>query len=101
YVAAHYQRISALLGYPVLPPEATVNDLADFQLQSKQPARALALLQLNARNYPSSFQVHDSLGDYYRAQGQLAPAAAAYTKALQLQDTPATREKLRQLRAKK
>lgn len=101
FVAAHYQRASAAMGYPVLPPEPLVHDLAHDLLQRKQPAQALALLQLNARNYPDSFGVHESLGDYYRAQGQPALAATAYTKALQLKDTAATRQKLRKLQAKK
>ena len=101
FVEAHYQRIAAYMGYPVLPPEPLVNQLAYSLLQSNQPAQALALFQLNARNYPASFSVHDSLGDYYRTQGQLTLAAAAYTKALQLKDTPATRQKLSKLRAKK
>ncbi|WP_223653566.1 alpha/beta hydrolase-fold protein [Hymenobacter psoromatis] len=101
FVEAHYQRISAAMGYPVLPPEPMVNGLAQYLLQSKQLAQALAMFQLNARNYPTSFSAHDSLGDYYSAQGQPAPAAVAYTKALQLKDTPATRQKLSKLRAKK
>ncbi|TDN38400.1 alpha/beta hydrolase [Hymenobacter sp. UV11] len=101
FVEAHYQRASAAMGYPVLPPEPMVHDLADYLLQSKQPTQALAMFQLNARNYPTSFSVHDSLGDYYSAQGQPTLAAAAYTKALRLKDTPATRQKLSKLRAKK
>lgn len=101
FVEAHYQRVSAAMGYPVLPPEPLVNDFAYSLLQGKQAASALALLQLNARNYPTSFHAHDSLGDYYSAQKQPALAIAAYTKALQLKDTPATRQKLSQLKTKK
>ena len=101
FVEAHYKRASAAMGYLVLPPEPMVHDLADYLLQRKQPAQALAMFQLNARNYPDSFSVHESLGDYYSAQGQPALAATAYTKALQLKDTAATRQKLSKLRAKK
>ncbi|QKG58677.1 alpha/beta hydrolase [Hymenobacter sp. BRD128] len=101
FVEAHYQRVSAAMGYPVLPPEPMVNSLAYYLLQSNQAAHALAMFQLNARNYPTSFNVHDSLGDYYSAQKQPALAIAAYTKALQLKDTPDTRQKLSKLRAKK
>ena len=89
------------MGYPVLPPEPMVNDLAHYLLQSNQAARALKMLQLNVRNYPTSFNAHDSLGDYYSAQGQPALAIAAYTKALQLKDAPDTRQKLSKLQAKK
>lgn len=101
FVEAHYQRASAAMGYPVLPPEPMVHDLAYYLLQSKQATQALAMFQLNARTYPASFSAHDSLGDYYSAQGQSTLAAAAYTKALRLKDTPATRQKLSKLRAKK
>ncbi|WP_071886127.1 alpha/beta hydrolase-fold protein [Hymenobacter sedentarius] len=99
---AHYKQISAQAGYPVLPSEVTVNALAyRLMAQPEQAARALALFQLNVRNYPTSFNVHDSLGDYYQAQGQPARAIAAYTKALQLKEYPETRQKLTQLQAKK
>jgi Tfp pilus assembly protein PilF len=69
--------------------------------QPGQAARALALFQLNVRNYPTSFNVHDSLGDYYQAQGQPALAMAAYTKALKLKEYPETRQKLTKLQVKK
>ena len=98
----HYRQVSAQAGYPVLPPEATVNNFAYYMLsQPGQAAQALALFQLNARSYPTSFNVHDSLGDYYQAQHQPAQAIAAYTKALQLREYPETRQKLTKLQAKK
>jgi predicted alpha/beta superfamily hydrolase len=101
FVEAHYQRVSAAMGYPVLPPEPMVNNLAYYLLQSNQAAHALKMFQLNVRNYPTSFNAHDSLGDYYSAQKQPALAIAAYTKALQLKDSPDTRQKLSKLKAKK
>jgi predicted alpha/beta superfamily hydrolase len=99
---AHYKHISAQVGYRVLPSEVTVNALAyRLMAQPGQAARALALFQLNVRNYPTSFNVHDSLGDYYQAQGQPALAMAAYTKALKLKEYPETRQKLTKLQVKK
>lgn len=100
FVEAHYRQVSARMGYPVLPPEPLVDGLAQYQLQTRQPARARALFQLNVRSYPTSCHAHDRLGDYYRAQDQPALAAAAYTRALALKETPATRQKLQQLPAK-
>lgn len=101
-LTAHYRQVSAQAGYPVLPPEPLVNQLAYYLLsQAGQAPRALALFQLNAQNYPASANVHDGLGDYYQSQKQPAMAIASYTKALQLKETPATRQKLAQLRAKK
>ena len=101
-LAAHYRQVSAWAGYPVLPPESLVDALARSRLaQPGQAARALALFQLNIQNYPTSANVHAGLGDYYQTQQQPARAMASYTQALQLQETPATRQKLAQLQAKK
>lgn len=101
FLEAHYRQVSAQAGYPVLPPEEAVNGLAYVMMAKGQAARALALLQLNARNYPTSLNVHDSLGDYYQAQGQSTLAMAAYTKALKLKEYPEIRQKLTKLQAKK
>jgi predicted alpha/beta superfamily hydrolase len=101
-LAAHYRQVSAWAGYPVLPPESLVDGLAqDLLTQPGQASRALALFQLNLQNYPTSANVHVGMGDYYQAQKQPALAIAAYTRALQLQETPATRQKLAQLQGKK
>lgn len=101
-LAAHYRQVSAWEGYPVLPPESLIDALARSRLaQPGQAPRALALFQLNLQNYPTSANAHVGLGDYYQAQKQPALAIASYTRALQLQETPATRQKLAQLQAKK
>jgi predicted alpha/beta superfamily hydrolase len=96
----HYQQFSTQAGYLVLPPESLVNGIAYGLLSLERPAAALSLFQLNVRNYPASFNVHDSLGDYYLAQKQPALAVAAFTKALQLKENPASRAKLIALQAK-
>lgn len=49
----------------MLPPEAVVNQLAYYMLSLLAAPRALALSQLNVRNYPTSFSVHNSVGDCY------------------------------------
>jgi tetratricopeptide (TPR) repeat protein len=101
-LVAHYQQVSARVGYSVLPPESFVNALGNYLLaQEGQAPRALALFQLNLQNYPTSSNVHAGMGDYYQAQKQPALAMASYTKALQLQDNPAIRKKLVQLQAEK
>jgi len=101
-LVAHYQQVSARVGYSVLPPEALVSRLARYLLaQAGQAPRALALFQLNLQNYPTSSNVHAGLGDYYQTQKQPDLAIASYTRALQLQETPAIRQKLTQLQAKK
>ena len=95
----HYQQFSTQAGYPVLPPESLVNMIAHQLLNLGRAASALSLFQMNTKNYPTSFNVHDGLGDYYLAQKQPALAAAAFTKALQLRENPASRAKLTALQA--
>jgi pimeloyl-ACP methyl ester carboxylesterase len=96
----HYRQFSTQAGYPVLPPESLVNIYAHQLLNLGKSASALGLFQLNIKNYPTSFNVHDGLGDYYLAQKQPALAVAAFTKALQLKENPASRAKLIALQAK-
>ncbi|GAC1593847.1 MAG: hypothetical protein NVS3B25_16060 [Hymenobacter sp.] len=101
-LVAHYQQVSVQVGYSVLPPESLVDRLAYGLLaQPGQAPRALALFQLNLQNYPTSSNVYAGLGDYYQIQKQPDLAIASYTKALQLQETPAIRKKLAQLQPKK
>jgi hypothetical protein len=53
-------------------------------LQEEQPGAALAIFQLNAREYPYSPNVYDSMADAYRALGRNAEAAANYRKAMSI-----------------
>ncbi|ALW85244.1 hypothetical protein AUC43_09135 [Hymenobacter sedentarius] len=101
-LVAHYKRLSAQVGYSVLPPEFFVNRLAYGRLaQPGQAPQALALFQLNLQNYPTSPSAHAGMGDYYETQKQPDLAIASYTKALQLRETPSIRKKLAQLQTKK
>jgi predicted negative regulator of RcsB-dependent stress response len=56
---------------------------------------------MNITNYPNSFNVYDSMGDYYDAKGDKQKAIQSYTKALSLKDWPDTRKKLEKLKAGK
>jgi hypothetical protein len=55
---------------------------------------------MNVTNYPESFNVYDSLGDYYEATGDKASAIENFKKALQLNDFADTRKKLEKLLTK-
>ncbi|WP_071886012.1 alpha/beta hydrolase-fold protein [Hymenobacter sedentarius] len=101
-LVAHYQRVSARVGYPVLPPEPLVTRMGYNLLpKSGQAPNALALFQLNLQNYPASPSAHAAMGYYYEAQKQPDLAIASYTRSLQLKETPALRKRLDQLQAKK
>jgi tetratricopeptide (TPR) repeat protein len=89
------------MGYKILPPEGTVNEMAYFFMQSKMPDRAYSLFAINIQNYPQSFNTYDSMGDYYSSQKDNAKAIEFYNKALKLNDNPETRKKRDELVAKK
>src|ERR1700743_1218195 len=97
----HYASISKYMGYNVLPPEDFLNQIGYFLLQSGMPDRAYAAFDMNIKSYPHSFNVYDSMGDYYDAQKNKAKAIEFYTKSLKVKETPDTRKKLDKLQAAK
>jgi predicted alpha/beta superfamily hydrolase len=94
------QAISRQLGYPVSPPEGVVNRLGYAYLAQKDFAAAALFFEWNKANYPTSFNVHDAMGDYYSAQGNKRRAIQAFSKALTLFAYPETKQKLQTLQAK-
>lgn len=53
HVVEHFARVSALLGYPMKPPESLVDMLGQFQM-ARDTTKAIALFSLNAELYPAS-----------------------------------------------
>ena len=96
-ISTHYKAISRQMGYTVLPPESVINDLGYSCLGRGQLSRARYFFQLNVDNYPKSFNVYDSMGDYYVAAGDYKMAIKLYEKALTLRDNPDTQKKLDKL----
>jgi hypothetical protein len=97
-LSTQYKSISDKIGYAVLPPEQTVNGLGYEYLFSKDYDRAFGFFKLNIDNYPKSFNVFDSMGDYYVARADKTKAIEYFNKALALQDFPDTRRKLEELK---
>ena len=62
-----------------------------------KPAMAKAMFELNIKNYPESANVYDSMGDFYLDQEDTVQAIEQFKKALELGDSPITKEKLSQL----
>jgi predicted alpha/beta superfamily hydrolase len=94
----HFATVSENFGYQVLPPEPDINSLGYNFLTGNKLNLALAMFELNIRNYPGSANVYDSMGDYHLAQSDTLKAIDNFTKALELVDNPFTREKLDQLK---
>jgi predicted alpha/beta superfamily hydrolase len=83
-VKKRYADLSERLGFPITPPEGTVNLLGYQALQQKNLPLAIAFFRYNAETYPESANVYDSLGDALEASGSLAEALASFTKALEI-----------------
>jgi fermentation-respiration switch protein FrsA (DUF1100 family) len=62
--------------------EAELDDLGYDLLEKKKFDQAIAVLQLNAEQFPQSFNVFDSLGDAYLAAGKDLEAIQSYQKSL-------------------
>ena len=93
----HYQEVSKLFDYTVLPPENMLNGLGYEFLQQKHYAKAGGIFKMNMDNYPNSFNVYDSYGDYFVAIGDKQKAAENFKKALSLKENPDTLKKLEAL----
>ena len=96
----HYKLVAEKFGYKVLPPESMINGMGYQALGSKQFIKAAYLFKLNVANYPDSYNVFDSLGDYYDGVADKANAIMNYKKALQLKENADTRKKLEKLETK-
>ncbi len=96
-VTNHFSKISAEWGYKVHPPEQFINSLGFNFLGKKQFEKSYSFFDLNIRNYPESFNVYDSMGDFYKAKGETQKARDFYEIALKILDNPVTREKLNKI----
>ena len=80
--------------------EETMNRIGYVLLRGKKVKDAIEVFKQNVADHPESWNVHDSLGEAYAADGQTALAIQAYERSLQL--NPANTggaEALKKLRA--
>jgi len=97
----HYAEVSEHMGYKMLPPEQDINGLGYQYLQTGKKDAAYKLFALNIKNYPESWNVYDSMGDYYNSQKDKVKAIEYFSKALKLHDNPDSKKKLEELQKKK
>jgi tetratricopeptide (TPR) repeat protein len=62
--------------------ESELNELGYEYLGEEKYDEAIAILQLNADEYPQSFNVYDSLGDAYEDAGKDAEAIESYRRSV-------------------
>lgn len=96
-----YELLSRHFGFEVKPPENLVNNLAYAYLSLNMHDIAFNLFKLNISNYPESYNVYNSMGDFYSANGDKSKTIVNYTKALTIKEVPAVRKKLESLLGKK
>ena len=53
-------------------------------LERGKPADAIAILRLNAEQYPNSFDVYDSLGEAFLRAGDKQAAAQSFQRSLRI-----------------
>jgi predicted negative regulator of RcsB-dependent stress response len=63
-------------------------------MSQKKMMEAEYLFKMNIRNYPTSFNVYDSMGDFHLSMGEKEKAVENYKKALSIKESTDTRNKL-------
>jgi|ERR1051326_8091872 predicted alpha/beta superfamily hydrolase len=80
----HFEKVSARLGFTVLPPETSPNGLGWYYLtDERQTNTALEFFSLNLTNYPGSPHARESLAEAYDYIGNKALAAENFRLALE------------------
>lgn len=96
-IETHYKLVSEKFGFNVKPDESLINSLGYQFLSMNQMDKSGNLFKLNARLYPESGNVYDSLGDYYAENNNKQKAIESYKKALSITFQDYTQKKLETL----
>lgn len=90
----HFKIVSEKMGYTVYPPENLINGLGYMAMQNENMKQAEYFFKMNVSHYPESFNVYDSLGDYYVAMEDKANAIQSFKQALKIRENVFSRNKL-------
>ena len=98
-VLKFYEKRSEQNGFQELPPEQLINDMGyQFLNTPNKLDEAIKCFELNTKNYPTSFNAFDSLGDGYATKGDKEKAIAAYKKSIAINpNVEETQKKLKAL----
>ena len=98
-VSKFYEKRSEQNGFQELPPEQLINEMGyKFLNVPNKLDEAIKFLELNTKNYPTSFNAFDSLGDGYAAKGYKEKAIVAYKKSIAINpNVEETQKKLKAL----
>lgn len=96
----HFEVLSKEFGYPIKPNEDLINGMGYQALGQKQYKKAESFFKMNVANYPESFNVYDSYGDYFVAKKDTTSAIEQFKKTLAIKENAETRKKLEGLTKK-
>ena len=96
----HYAKLSIEFGYEVLADEVFVNGIGYGFMRDAKLELSEAAFDLNIKNYPKSFNVYDSKGDYYLAVKDSIKALESFEKALEISPNTFSQEKADMLKSK-
>lgn len=96
----HYNSLTNKFGYEVLPDEVLVNSLGYGFMSDGKLELSEAAFDLNIKNYPKSFNVYDSKGDYYLAAKDSIKALELFEKAIEISPNEFSQEKADMLKSK-
>jgi predicted alpha/beta superfamily hydrolase len=97
-ITKFYEKHSDQNGFQELPPEQLINDMGYKLLNAPNKSdEAIKFFELNTKNYPTSFNAFDSLGDGYATKGDKEKAIAAYKKSIAI--NPNVQETQKKLKA--
>lgn len=77
-IQSHYSSLSEKFGFTVSPREFLLNRLGYQIMGNEEYAKAIEVFLANAKIYPNSNNVYDSLGEAYEKSGNLNLAAENY-----------------------
>ena len=81
---SHYAKLSKRYGYEIKPPENIINQFGYALFRSEKIDEAVEAFEENARLYPDSPNVYDSLAEALEKKGIRSKALANYEKAYKM-----------------
>ena len=81
---SHYSKLSKRFGYKIRPPENIVNQFGYALFRSENIDEAIEAFEENAKLYPDSANVYDSLAEALEKKGVRSKALANYEKAYKM-----------------
>jgi len=96
-IVNHHTKISNVFKTKTNPDEGFINYLGYHRMEIKEFKQAEEFFTLNVVNYPNSYGVFDSLGDFYAVTGVKNKAIENYKKSISLDKNSISKKKIKEL----